>query len=544
MSDEHEEVRTKCAMLQKPVPRVKRPNAVNRPAQHLNASLNEKEICQRNLTCSASRQATQSVIIAYEPLVNRQGTITAQTSAAFIPDQALCEELVELYFRYIHVSFPNIFHQATFTAAVKDGSVPKILFFGVIALSARFSSHQSLAGIDVWARGRPYAREAERLLDLHEISLTTVQACILLAANFVNEGEPSTESIYYAIACRMAMLIDLPNVPVMTQIEREVNRRVWWSLITSDTWISSALCLPRTIKPREEVPLPMSELTFAQLQPGDLAELGPSIDITLTEREDVHFSVLAHMVRLNSLLNDINNLCVTIVAEQPNTETAENLIHPLSMSLDDWVSQMPPQMQYTEANLKYWAGKGFGRIFISLHINYNHAGQLLFYQFLHLSETAAEEMPVNSAQINARKCKSHAANICKIVSQAKERPDTDVLYSLLGHVLVLASTTQLHTVLFSADNKEISMAKSRLESNFEALTTLRSYWPVVSASIGRLRAFHNACLKSTNSSFRLDRWMLQFILEFSKPIEEKIEDSDSRERDQLALNRLRQSLKT
>lgn len=46
MSDEHEEVRTKCAMLQKPVPRVKRPNAVNRPAQHLNASLNEKEICQ------------------------------------------------------------------------------------------------------------------------------------------------------------------------------------------------------------------------------------------------------------------------------------------------------------------------------------------------------------------------------------------------------------------------------------------------------------------------------------------------------------------
>jgi hypothetical protein len=100
-----------------------------------------------------------------------------------------------------------------------------ILFFGVIGLSARFSQHGSLTKIPPRERGRPYTQEAERLLNLRSQSLVTIQACMLLGAAAVVEGESTTESVYFSIACRMAMLLDLPNAPVETRIQQEVNNR-------------------------------------------------------------------------------------------------------------------------------------------------------------------------------------------------------------------------------------------------------------------------------------------------------------------------------
>lgn len=89
----------------------------------------------------------------------------------------------------------------------------------------RFSQDPYFANVDARVRGRPYAREAERLLDLRDVSLATIQACVLLGAFVITEGEPAPEALYYGIACRTAMLIDLPNLPVLTRLEQEVNIR-------------------------------------------------------------------------------------------------------------------------------------------------------------------------------------------------------------------------------------------------------------------------------------------------------------------------------
>jgi hypothetical protein len=137
-------------------------------------------------------------------------------------------ELAELYFRHAHTAFHNIFHRPTFVASVRDGSIPKILFFGVASLSARYSSHPGFAKIPAWERGRPYRDEMRKLLDLHDTSLTTIQTCMLLIANASIEGEANTESVYHAVACRMAMLLDLPNLETKSALEQEINRRGWY----------------------------------------------------------------------------------------------------------------------------------------------------------------------------------------------------------------------------------------------------------------------------------------------------------------------------
>lgn len=160
----------------------------------------------------------------YETINPRQGHGPTH-KGNILPIQELSEELIENYFRHIHVSFHILFHKPSFWTAYRDGSLPKILFFGVIGLSARFSQHDTLAEIPPRERGRPYTKEAERLLNLHDISLVTIQACLLLGAASVAEGEGATESIYFSIACRMAMLLDLPNAPVTTRVQQEVNNR-------------------------------------------------------------------------------------------------------------------------------------------------------------------------------------------------------------------------------------------------------------------------------------------------------------------------------
>jgi hypothetical protein len=63
------------------------------------------------------------------------------------------------------------------------------------------------------------------LLNLEDISLTTVQACVLLGAIVITEGGAAAESVYYSVACRIAQLLDLANRPTSSRLEKEINIR-------------------------------------------------------------------------------------------------------------------------------------------------------------------------------------------------------------------------------------------------------------------------------------------------------------------------------
>jgi hypothetical protein len=142
-----------------------------------------------------------------------------------LPPQALCEELAVLYFQYIHDTFHSLFHKPSFMRDVAGGTVPGVILFAVISLAARFSNHSMFEGTDPRVRGKVYAKEGRRLLDLSSVTLTTIQACVLLGACSIVDGDASTEAVYYSIACRMAMLLDLPEMPIVTELEREINVR-------------------------------------------------------------------------------------------------------------------------------------------------------------------------------------------------------------------------------------------------------------------------------------------------------------------------------
>jgi hypothetical protein len=164
-------------------------------------------------------------------------------------------------------------------------------------------------------------------------------------------------------------------------------------------------------------------------------------------------------------------------------------------------------------------------MFVAVYLGYYHFGQLLFYQFLHGDCTGT----VLSARFYADRCKTYAESLCETIYAAKSIPDCDVRYTMVGHIMVIASTVQIHTLLFSDNTDQIVAARRRLERNFEILSQLRTYWPTLDICFTRLQAFHKACRSSMDESFRLDQWMLRFLSEFAEPVDDRIVDRSATE---------------
>jgi hypothetical protein len=339
----------------------------------------------------------------------------------------------------------------------------------------------------------------------------------LLGAYAAAEGDIDIENMYYNSAGRLSLILDLPNRPASSMLERELTDRMWWTLCMVDVWSSTAVKLPRIMPLTSTVPLPMDEIPFLSIRPdGTFAgEVGI---------QNFASPLMAEMIRLNRILSrviEFNQRCVTEHLEGPALETG---VHVLSAELEAWVASLPQSMHDTQENLERFASHRLGRMFAAVHLGYYHYSQLLNYQFL----GATSSTSTSGVSMYAHQCKNSADRLCDLVYRTFETPDCKVLYSTVSHILVIASTVQIHTLLFSDDDNEINESRSRLERNFRILLQLRQYWTSVESAMNRLHAFHETCLRSTDESFVLDRWLLRFLVEFAAHMEFKPRVEDPR----------------
>jgi hypothetical protein len=407
---------------------------------------------------------------------------------------------------------------------VLNDQIPKVVLFAIFALSSRFSSHEIFAGTDPRERGETYRLASEKLFTIRDLTPTTIQACVLLGAYAAASGETAVENMYYNTGGRMCLALDLPNQAVVTLLEREVNIRTWWTICMVDVWSSTAVRLPRIMPIHSTVPLPIDELPFSSMSEnyGSDSIHEPTMSSPL----------LAEMIKLNRILSKIIDFNQTCVSEHLASSSLERGVRALSDDLDAWMGSLPQHMRDTPANFHYFASRGLGRMFVAVYLGYYHYGQLLNYQFLSTSLEAS-----TSSTQYAEACKNHAARLCSLVYRSSSTPGSEVLYPAVSHILVIASTVQIHTLLFSDEESEIRISKSRLERNFEILLRLRTYWPSVDGAMSRLRAFHQTCLRSKETSFVLDRWLLRFLVQFAPHMELEPRDNDPEYEALLALSR-------
>jgi hypothetical protein len=168
------------------------------------------------------------------------------------------------------------------------------VLYGMMALSARFSSLSHFDDIPLKERGSQFARKAQALFhetvqgfEHHEPSLMWLQGCILLA--------------YYNQSCRPAMGCDImisyctrfayslglhridensPQEPSSVEdwIKKEEQRRAWWSVWELDAFDSISTRRPFSVDiHRMHVCLPVSDEAWFSGKQTESAILSPDI---------------------------------------------------------------------------------------------------------------------------------------------------------------------------------------------------------------------------------------------------------------------------
>ncbi|KAK5195324.1 hypothetical protein LTR99_010840 [Exophiala xenobiotica] len=192
-------------------------------------------------------------------------------------------DLVNSFFGKVQPWLP-ILHRPRFQARYESkllvsGDVMKalsadecLLFYGIFALSARFSSHPKFSNIPPNKRGQDFAERAKDVYTqgrtLKTPSLIYLQGCILLASYFYTSGPTHQGWLVIGVCVRMAYDLGLfeideddwtPASPV-DHVEKEELRRAWWLVWELDTFASTVSRKPYAIdRKRMSVTLPISD---------------------------------------------------------------------------------------------------------------------------------------------------------------------------------------------------------------------------------------------------------------------------------------------
>ncbi|EPS37915.1 hypothetical protein H072_8348 [Dactylellina haptotyla CBS 200.50] len=369
----------------------------------------------------------------------------------------------------------------------------------------------------VRARGPAYARGAKDCFkaELEKVCIENVQAAIVIANIFLAEGDSRAESLYYALAIRMMQMLDLASGNDHDDgITKEMKRRTWWTCYIVDIWSSGGGSLSRQLDSADhQVRLPLEEVTFLQLQPGE-----PDLPDSMWKA-----GIWTHMIGMIEVYKEILDLRRYLVAaSQWDEDFIETRVHELALRLIAFEEKFAPDFDFSAENVVKHARRGTGRVFTGFHLGYQYYFMVLFYQYLDKSRP-----PTKNGAAYADRCKDHARKFCDILRTARECPEAEAMHNINGHITIVSSSVLLHNYMFG-DASELEDTKARLESNLEFMVKLRRYWPSVELMINRLNVFLRSCVKSnSNNTHRFDKWMVKFLQEYSMALDEKVEEPET-----------------
>lgn len=229
-------------------------------------------------------------------------TSTAESSPEInLPESSVQQHLLELYFTYVHASFP-ILHKDAFwdshksmqkkdnSSAEADGCeqdsrtsrspfnrlrdhASPLLLLSMFAIAARYSALSSPLPAtrssspstprpeppEMWVAGDEYFSQAKALLDRTYASSrpSTVQALLLLGYRELGIGAMAQAWMYTGMAVRMAQDLGMHRSAdgwaradfgkLFSDCELRERRRIWWGCVVLDAYISTYIGRPLAI---------------------------------------------------------------------------------------------------------------------------------------------------------------------------------------------------------------------------------------------------------------------------------------------------------
>ncbi|KAL3452719.1 hypothetical protein BJX65DRAFT_264740 [Aspergillus insuetus] len=453
--------------------------------------------------------------------------------AGIIPTE-VCNELVDMYFVLVHDKQHIIFHAHSFINNQRQGCAANFLVLGIVALMARFSSHPFFDNIPPWHRGRLWLQRAVQEFNRRPklIDIESLQGCLLLAFVSLVEMDADQDTLLSAQAVRMVQVLQLPTLLSPEPIRREVEIRLFWQCWMMETWHSVQAQFPAQLKVGAHFKPPLDEGIFSAMRatdPPDLLTEDRIVQMGLRER-----SIWGMILPLTEIHGQVVRLNDELARQSLAHGEIRHRVTVLATRLDHWLQTLPDSLRDTPENWRAQAERGSHREFAAMHMLYHHQSQLLYYQFLHWAVSSIlPSTPTDPNSLHySNKCKAHATALGQIMWNLHSSQDpalgteTQCLWSPLnGHLLVVASSVHLHSMLFDTHLVAIENSRLMLEHNFIMLLQLQKYWPSLQLSLSRLRAFHRACLmEQSERQFDMDSWMISFLNRYMSSIPDRHEE--------------------
>ncbi|KAF4450473.1 hypothetical protein F53441_6472 [Fusarium austroafricanum] len=354
---------------------------------------------------------------------------------------------INLYWETYHTSLYAVLDEASFKAYnqslyvdVPPGAPrkPSVLVDIIVATCMQYRTSSIPCGQqgsivednDATMAGRWYYRRAQALLacEVESPSLSTLQ-CHLLCAMYVCGGSfhNMADSIC-ALAVRTAYMLGLHlNPPAsMPRRERELRKRLWWSVFELDSKVGMKLGRPFLIRDSYVMPdLPSDTLEAAIDSGSAYAPIGDNTTWLSFNLQRVKLYQAARALNLDFYSHELKVAEGDSVYDDPITmEDLANVWGPQTTALGEWVNQVPRSLMTSRKDgrafsvyrspleIEQFAPVWLQRQRLHLELEYHHLCIGLHRPFLSFSAQQG-----SAAVSMASKCALHAIEISHIIHQ-------------------------------------------------------------------------------------------------------------------------------
>ncbi|KAF2805562.1 cutinase transcription factor 1 alpha [Mytilinidion resinicola] len=404
-------------------------------------------------------------------LDNMEIDILHQRGAFLLPPRALCDELVEAFFKWVAPVVPVI-NRSRFMRQYRDPKNPPslLLLQAILLAGSRVCTNPQL--MDPSGSTTPAAmtfyKRAKALYDAnYEDDRVTIVQSVILMGWYWEGPEDVTKNVFYwsRVGIVVAQGSGMHRSVEGSQLSRSDKRlwkRIWWTLFSRDRSVAVALGRPVAINPEDSDVEMISEDDFVEDEPDRPAEYPP---------EPVHVHFFINYVKLCEIMGLVLSQQYSVASKYRRTN-AIDLTHS-DMALADWLQHCPADVLWDRSNHHFWAAL--------LHSNYYTTLCLLHRAHMPPAGSPKTNPNAFSSEETAYPSRNIAYQAAAMITSIIEnlRAHDELRYTPAFIVYSLFSALIMHVYQMRSSNKSIvSATEQRLQTCMDALKEVSKVWLV------------------------------------------------------------------
>ena len=398
-------------------------------------------------------------------LDNVEIDILHKRGAFLLPPRALCDELIESYFQWVHPIVPVI-NRTRFMRQYRDPKNPPslLLLQAVLLAGSRVCQNPQLmdANGSTTPAALTFYKRAKALYDAnYEDDRVTIVQSLLLMGWYWEGPEDVTKNVFYwsRVATIVAQGSGMHRTVEQSQLSRSDKRlwkRIWWTLFTRDRSVAVALGRPVHINLDDSDVEMLTEDDFVEDEADRASEYPP---------DPIHVQFFMQYVKLCEIMGLVLSQQYS-VASKGRQRNAIDLTHS-DMALADWLQNCPKIVYWEVPRHHFWSAL--------LHSNYYTT--LCLLHRAHMPPSGASPFPNESPYPSRNIAFQAAAMITSIVENLSVHKQLHYCPAFI--VYSLFSALIMHVYQMRSPVPSIQqVTQDRLRSCMQALKEVSRVWLV------------------------------------------------------------------